>query len=377
MGTIASLSFTLYRAFKKVPGIEPFVVIMDTENTEKREYKNDDHVMVLSQSKNKSLIGHLKNRIKQVKILRCLKKDLHINLSVSTLLGCNVWNVLSKGEDICIGLFHTRLSQRKYDGRISYLLSLFAYKFILCRLDAFFAVCMNARDDLRHFFPNADIQLVYNIHDISNVKYLSQEPIVEEKIIFAKPVILFVGSLYRYIKAPDRLLRAFAIAKKKLPTDCNLVFIGSDPENCINQLLMQVKKEGCEDNVFFLGRKNNPYKYMRACSLLVSPSRDEGLPGVLIESLILGKKVVATNSSTGVWEIMQCEQNYRKDLSEIYETKFGLITPNNLQNEDFTIQKLAEAIVLCYQKNFPCIKSFDEERFSEQFIISKYLQYLR
>ena len=114
---------------------------------------------------------------------------------------------------------------------------------------------------------------------------------------------------------------------------------------------------------------------MQRATMLVSPSRDEGLPGVLIEALSIGIKCVATNSSIGVWEIMQCSKKYEKKLNGIVETQFGFITPNKLDDEVFTVNKISEAIELCVEKENYNKDTFNKERFSEKEVIPHYLNF--
>lgn len=370
-GTIASLSFTLYRSFKKIPSIEVYAVVLDAKDG--NPYMDDPHVLVLPSSHRSQ---RFTTRIRRVSQLKKLKRDLGISLSISTLLGATLWNVLTKGNECCIGLFHTKLAQRKATGIIPYFFAWLVYKLVLPKLDVFFAVNQTAKLDLERYFPKSHIELVYNIHDFEHIKGLSHEAICEEKEIFEKPVILYVGSLYMQIKAPDRLIRAFAIARRSIGEDVNLVFVGKDPEGIQPQLLQIARENRCLDHVFFLGQKSNPYKYMKACIMLVSPSRDEGLPGVLIESLSLGKKVVATNSTSGIWEIMECWQEFDKDLSEPYISNYGVISPNKLDDEPFSVQKLAESMVLCYRRAFPNMADFNIDRFAEDSIVREYLKFL-
>lgn len=55
---------------------------------------------------------------------------------------------------------------------------------------------------------------------------------------------------------------------------------------------------GMQDRVIILGKKNNPYPYMRTCDLYVQPSRYEGKAVTVREAQLLGKPVVITNYAT-------------------------------------------------------------------------------
>lgn len=53
-----------------------------------------------------------------------------------------------------------------------------------------------------------------------------------------------------------------------------------------------------EERVIILGKKDNPYPYMRACDLYVQPSRYEGKAVTVREAQLLGKPIVITNYAT-------------------------------------------------------------------------------
>ncbi|GIN73224.1 hypothetical protein J14TS2_36990 [Bacillus sp. J14TS2] len=55
---------------------------------------------------------------------------------------------------------------------------------------------------------------------------------------------------------------------------------------------------GLEKHFFLLGKKVNPYPYIRACDLYVQPSRYEGKAVTIREAQILGKPVVLTDFPT-------------------------------------------------------------------------------
>lgn len=53
-----------------------------------------------------------------------------------------------------------------------------------------------------------------------------------------------------------------------------------------------------EDTVIILGKKENPYPYLKACDIYVQPSRYEGKAVTVCEALILNKPVVITDYPT-------------------------------------------------------------------------------
>ena len=64
-----------------------------------------------------------------------------------------------------------------------------------------------------------------------------------------------------------------------------------------------IEKEGVEKNVTILGKKDNPYPYIRACDIYVQPSRYEGKSITVREAQILCKPVIVTDYPTASSQI--------------------------------------------------------------------------
>ena len=60
----------------------------------------------------------------------------------------------------------------------------------------------------------------------------------------------------------------------------------------------RIREAGMEESVIILGKKANPYPYMKECDLYVQPSRYEGNCVCVHEAAALGKKVVITEYAT-------------------------------------------------------------------------------
>lgn len=82
----------------------------------------------------------------------------------------------------------------------------------------------------------------------------------------------------------------------------NLYILGDGPER--NNLQAHINQLGLQSRCFLLGEIKNPYPYMKNASLFLHTSEREGLPTVLLESLILGVPVVAIDCPTGPREIL-------------------------------------------------------------------------
>ena len=64
------------------------------------------------------------------------------------------------------------------------------------------------------------------------------------------------------------------------------------------RIRQKIAEAGMEERVIILGKKDNPYPYLRACDLYVQPSRYEGKAVTVREAQLLGKPVVITNYAT-------------------------------------------------------------------------------
>lgn len=100
-------------------------------------------------------------------------------------------------------------------------------------------------------------------------------------------------------KRIDRLIKSI----QKIDSSTELVVLGEGGER--DNLSDLACKLGVAHRVHFEGFCENPYAYMRGARALLLSSSSEGLPTVLIESLICGTPVVSTDCPTGPREILQ------------------------------------------------------------------------
>lgn len=84
------------------------------------------------------------------------------------------------------------------------------------------------------------------------------------------------------------------ILQKGLQINWYLIGYGSDEE----LIKDKIKKFNVENNVLILGKKTNPYPYIKACDVYIQPSRFEGKSVTVREAQILNKPVIITNYST-------------------------------------------------------------------------------
>lgn len=128
--------------------------------------------------------------------------------------------------------------------------------------------------------------------DSDSILDKAEEPLEEDlKAWFSGDVFLTIGRLSPE-KDQEKLIHAF-LQLKKVNKNAKLVIIGDGPLR--NYLAEIVQDLNLETSVFLAGQRSNPFPALKACSCFVLSSNHEGQPIVLIEALVLGKKIVATD----------------------------------------------------------------------------------
>lgn len=85
--------------------------------------------------------------------------------------------------------------------------------------------------------------------------------------------------------------------------DIRLVLLGDGPLR--KELQDLVDRKGLGDSIQFLGRRDNPFPYMKRCDVFCLSSRYEGLPGVLVQAMALGCRIVSTDCVAGPREVLR------------------------------------------------------------------------
>ena len=141
---------------------------------------------------------------------------------------------------------------------------------------------------------------------------------------------------------------AFDKAKEK-GYEGKLYLIGDGPDR--KKVEDKIEKSKYKEDIFILGRKINPYNWMKKADKIILSSRYEGFPTVLLEGLCLNKEVIASNCKTGPKEILAEDRgkifeigDYQK-LSEyiLQESKIRDTNLNEFKSEK-TFKKLNELI---------------------------------
>jgi len=167
-------------------------------------------------------------------------------------------------------------------------------------------------DEGKELFPwlEGRWRLIYNAKDEELLRRRSAEMVNDPRI--NDSFILAIERLEESQKDLSTLIRAYKILYKQYHHTEKLYLLGKGRDE---QRLRQLAEElGVADNVVFLGFSSNPYPWISKAKAIAHSAKFEGLPTVMIESLIMGKLIVATDCPTGPREILD-------------DGKAGLLTP--------------------------------------------------
>ncbi len=189
-----------------------------------------------------------------------------------------------------------------YNGAMVHLLPDFMYKWFLVILMNRYAsyvhcVSKGIEQNLNNQYDIKNTLTIYNTFNIAGIKKKAMESIdIDEKYI------INVGHLNAQ-KNQKELFQAYAIMRQKGIKE-SLVVVGDGNEKKSLELL--AKELNIASFVIFVGRQKNPYKYLKRAKLYLSSSLYEGLPAVLVESLILDVPVVSYAFNYGSKELTSC-----------------------------------------------------------------------
>lgn len=193
--------------------------------------------------------------------------------------------------------------------------------------------------------PASKVITIYNPIDIDRVISLAKE----QGAVFPFDYLVFVGRLSP-VKNISFLLESFAKFMEVHP-DVKLVIVGDGEEKKL--LLEKCEQLNIKENIVMTGLQSNPYPYLKHARIVVLPSLSEALPTVLIESMVLGKTIVAT-PTLGAQEIISNQKLGYISTSFTDSNEFA-----SLLNEAFERPK--ESFVLCNEvQKYQLDKKMDE-----------------
>jgi glycosyltransferase involved in cell wall biosynthesis len=167
------------------------------------------------------------------------------------------------------------------------------------RADAFLANSHEMARGLQHRLglDPSRMRVIQNPIDVDKVRRLSREPLAAPPEL---PFVVTAGRL-EFQKGHDILLRAFAECAAAVGH--NLVILGRGSlETELKRLAAEL---GIGDRVLFPGFVENPWAWIAKADLFVLPSRWEGFPSIVAETLACGVPAVVTACDFGPAEVVE------------------------------------------------------------------------
>lgn len=182
------------------------------------------------------------------------------------------------------------------------------HKLIFSNHTAVIAICseMNMILKKQIQYKKNNIFVLYNPIDINLIKRKSKENInfqLSQEKYFLQVSRLVNGKGHIELLEIYKNIRNSGITHK--------LYIIGDGENKIF-LRNKIKELGLEDDCLLLGEISNPYPFFKNATLFLHTSESEGLPTVLLESMVCGTPVVAMDCPTGPKEILGENSEYGK-----------------------------------------------------------------
>lgn len=136
--------------------------------------------------------------------------------------------------------------------------------------------------------------VVENITSPEFIRKMSEEQVSEE---FEKDRFnLLTVARFSHAKGIDQGVEAIKLLRDRGIDNIKWYIVGyGGDENKIREL---ITRYSLEDMIEILGKKDNPYPYMKMCDLYMQPSRYEGKAVTVVEAQILTKPVLITNYPT-------------------------------------------------------------------------------
>ena len=178
--------------------------------------------------------------------------------------------------------------------------------------DKIVCICNEMRDNVIKEIPEIEkkVEVIYNCFDIEKIKELSlkeNELSLKERELLNKDYIIMVGRLDDNSKDFKTLIKAFKIYKNKIKNGIKLYLLGEGPDR--KEIVKLINQEKLNEEILFLGAKQNPYPWIKHSKFLVHSSKFEGFGLVLVEAMILDKLIISSNCPVGPTEILESGKN--------------------------------------------------------------------
>ncbi len=210
------------------------------------------------------------------------------------------------------------------------------YKFFIKFTDAVIVTSEFMKKEISKYqLKNEKIFLIRNPINIKETR----KSITPVRLGADNLTLIFVGRLV-YQKGIDRILNVLAINK-----NIELIVVGEGSFK--RKLLKKVKSLNIESKIKFLGKILKPYDLVAGSDYFILPSRWEGLPNCVLESLALGTPVISTKQ---IYSLNDFKKNIANKSIILFESINEISKNINFleKRKDYKNPKLRKSLLIDY-----------------------------
>ena len=316
--TVSRLSYELDKRYNL------YIILFNNIN---KVYEVKGHVIDLKLPASNNIFTKSLRFLKKLILLKEIKNEYEIDISISFMEGPNILNILSRSNDkiiVSVRNYLTKSTKGKEQIYVPFI------KFFYNKADHIISASKTVEKDLINNFnvKSNKVQTIYNFLDIDNIKEKMMEEIEDEyKYIFNKQVLINVGRLEEQ-KGQEYLIKSFKYVNDYNP-DINLILLGKGL--LFDKLQKLIKDLDLQDNVFLLGFKSNPYKFMYHSKMYLNSSLYEGFGNVITEAMTCDLPVITADCPSGVNEIISPNTINGTINNYPFYADYGIITKSFLK----------------------------------------------
>jgi len=225
-------------------------------------------------------------KLEKIKVFDAIVSTLPLADEIAVIaklpnLWCRIANTLSIEIEVL-----SQVNSRKSQRRLKRYQNIYRNKNLI-------AVSAGVKSDLEEklYIKAKEIRVIYNPFNFESIRRESTR-----KLDIPYPTYIIHVGRFSSQKRHDVLLDAY----RKMHNSHSLVLLTDKHP----KLIEMIQKRGLSDKVVITGFQSNPYPWILNAELLVLSSEREGMPNVLIESLIIGTSVVSTDCPSGPREVL-------------------------------------------------------------------------
>ena len=257
-----------------------------------------------------SYIQKIKTLCKRIQVVKRIKRDRQIDVSISFMDNANLVNVLSKDKDKTICSIRTVLSTVSGSSILRKV-----QKIVLCRANTIVTLSEYVRQDLiqNYQLDGNKICTVYNPCPLS----------IQNPSSVGHPLFTIVTA-GRFVEAKGQwhLIRSFAEFNRRHP-DSILRIMGKGPlEGKLKQLASDLD---VSENVEFIGFVHSPEEQYIQADVFAFSSLWEGFGNAIVEAMACGLPIICADCPGGPHEILDEAVDSASGTSGIKLAKYGIL----------------------------------------------------